>query len=270
MLQCCDDCGRPVEEYATFEVNQLMMCEDCFVESKSSRGWDGNESCASCGCPPSLNRTAQCPLCGLPNPLGGVSPVVRQRDSTSSHDDSKSDAAREEEPAASKTQEHTSDLYSKQSLEEVNRDLGRQVSEDTRSHNNISSSQESSAERTNQSGTEKRFPRPTAKTSADPIRKPETTTKSQANEANTRPDKNRQENSSQIPDPEERTDFGKLEERGRVEKSGCLTSTTFMLLVPLLIVVLLTLHAGVQDWGALETIQSTLTAALVAPLERQF
>lgn len=268
MLQSCDECGRIVEEYATFEVNQLLMCEDCFVESKGSRGWDGYEPCAGCGCPPSLNRTAQCPLCGLPNPLGSASPVVRQRDSNLSQDDSKSDAAREEEPAAKKKQERNAESYSKQSLEEVYREPGRHVPEDARSHCNTGSSQVSPTERTNQPGVENSLRRPVARTSADPIRKLETTTKSQANIAHTGSDKNRKETSSQIPDPEGQANIGKLEKRRREKESGCLTRATIMLLVSMLIIGWLTNHAGLQDLGALESIRSTLNGAPVELLER--
>ena len=169
-----------------------------------------------------------------------------------------SDATHEDNSAAS--------LHSRQSQEKVYRKPRRQVPEDIETHSSISSSRKSITEGRDQPGTGQRPNRTTAKTSGDPLQNLETSNSPQANEAHTRSIKNRQVDRSKSADPDER-DLEKLEKRGRVEKSGCLTGTAFMLLR---IVVGLTLHACLYEWGAMETIGSILIEAPLALLERQF
>ncbi len=259
MLQCCDDCGHLVEESATFEENQLLLCEDCFFDISVTGSWFEYESCAGCGCPPSLNQTIQCPVCGLSDPFGSGNLVVGRLDSTFSKDNSESDATHEDNSAAS--------LHSRQSQEKVYGEPRRQAPEDIETHSSISSSRKSITEGSDQPGTGQRPNRTTAKTSGDPLQNLETSNSPQANEAHTRSIKNRQVDRSKSADPDERADLEKLEKRGRVEKSGCLTGTAIMLLR---IVVGLTLLAGLYKWGAMETIRSILIEAPLALLERQF
>ena len=267
MLVCCDDCGRPVEEFETFEANQLLFCEDCFFDCGVSSDWFGNEFCPGCGCPPSLNRPARCPICGLPNPDSEGRPVELQEGLTPSQENSKCDISRAVKPVANRAQEHSLDVRSMQSQNEVYRKPGRQVSENTWTHSSESSTQKTLIQKTNQLGDEQGMHGPAAKTIGDSVRNVETTNNHQAKEVHA--GKKRQESNSQIPVPPVLSDETKQEKHGRGVESGCLTGIALLLFGSFLIVSGLTHFIGVQDRGAPDNNQPTLKESTMVVLERK-